>query len=76
VAGSADAATVLVAQPPDIEALRIAEPALASEWRSAVRESLGGLLAGGARISGFDRDGWYIVRQDPTRPPVARAEDT
>jgi predicted GNAT superfamily acetyltransferase len=76
VAGSADAATVLVALPPDIEALRIAEPALASEWRSAVRESLGGLLAGGARISGFDRDGWYIVRQDPTRPPVARAEDT
>ncbi len=77
VTGSADASTVLVALPPDIESLRITEPALASEWRSAVRESLGGLLADGARISGFDRNGWYIIRHDdPTRPPVARAEDT
>lgn len=85
VAGPTDAPTVLIALPPDIEALRAADPALASEWRSAVRESLGGLLAGGARVSGFDRAGWYIVRQDPTqpvwqddpkRPPVARAEDT
>ena len=76
VAGSADASTVLVALPPDIESMRANDPALASEWRSAVRESLGGLLAGGARISGFDRGGWYIVRQDPTRPLVARTEDT
>lgn len=76
VAGSSDASTVLVALPPDIEAMRATDPALASEWRSAVRESLGGLLAGGARISGFDRGGWYILRQDRTRPPVAQTEDT
>lgn len=76
VAGSWGSPTVLVALPPDIESMRADEPALASEWRSAVRESLGGLLASGARITGFDRNGWYVVRQDATRPRIATAEET
>jgi predicted GNAT superfamily acetyltransferase len=56
-----DAATVLVAVPRDVEALRGANPGRAKEWRIAVRETLGGLLAAGARVTGFDRDGWYVV---------------
>ncbi|SDJ04343.1 Predicted acetyltransferase, GNAT superfamily [Lentzea albidocapillata subsp. violacea] len=55
--------TVLVAVPPDIEALRVTNPAAATEWRHAVREVLGGLLASGARVTGFDRSGWYVVER-------------
>lgn len=53
--------TVLVAVPPDIETLRGADPALAARWRIAVRDVLGGLLAGGGRIRGFDRGDCYLV---------------
>jgi predicted GNAT superfamily acetyltransferase len=63
VPGSVDGAAVLVAVPPDVEKLRAADPAAAREWRLAVRSVLGSLLAGGARIAGFDRDGWYLVRR-------------
>lgn len=69
--GSLDAPTVLIAVPPDIEAVRAADPDLAAQWRAAVRESLGGLLAAGARIDGFDRSGWYVIRQTPSRPMAA-----
>jgi len=50
-----------VAVPRDVEALRAADPGGAKEWRGAVREVLGAALAGGARITGFDRAGWYVV---------------
>jgi len=54
----------VVAVPRDIEALRDTQPALAQQWRIALRESLGELLADGAQITGFDRAGWYVVRRD------------
>lgn len=63
VPGSTSAATVLVAVPGDVEALRIADPAQAKEWRLAVRDVLGGLMAGGARVTGFARSGWYVVER-------------
>jgi predicted GNAT superfamily acetyltransferase len=63
VTGPSDAATVLVAVPHDVAVLRAGDRALAKEWRAAVREVLGGLLAGGARVTGFDRGGWYVVRR-------------
>ncbi|HWC83415.1 MAG TPA: GNAT family N-acetyltransferase [Pseudonocardiaceae bacterium] len=63
IAEHTDAATVLVAVPPDVEALRAWNPGQAKEWRIAVRETLGALLAGDARVTGFDRDGWYIVQR-------------
>ncbi|MFD9907194.1 GNAT family N-acetyltransferase [Streptomyces sp. NPDC059063] len=67
VPGTLDGPTVLVAVPDDIEALRATAPARAAAWRSALRDVLGGLLADGARITGFDRAGWYIVeRNDPS----------
>ena len=56
-----DGRTVLVAVPPDIESLRPTDPGLAKEWRVAVREALASLMAAGARVSGFDRAGWYVV---------------
>jgi predicted GNAT superfamily acetyltransferase len=64
VRGTTTGRTVLVAVPPDIEALRVADPAAAREWRHAVRDVLGGLLAEGARVTGFDRSGWYVVERN------------
>ncbi len=60
-AGSLDGETVLVAVPPDIETLRRTDPARATHWRVAVREVLGALMAEGARPTGFDKAGWYVV---------------
>jgi predicted GNAT superfamily acetyltransferase len=64
VQGRLDGRVSLVAVPHDIEALRATDPALAQRWRIAVRESLGTLVAGGAQITGFDKQGWYVVRRD------------
>jgi predicted GNAT superfamily acetyltransferase len=47
--------------------MRSAEPALARSWRAALRDVLGGLLAEGARVRGFDRGGWYVVDSKPDR---------
>jgi predicted GNAT superfamily acetyltransferase len=57
------APVVLVGIPEDIEELRRHEPACAAEWRSALREVLGGLLAVDARVRGVDRRGWYVVER-------------
>ena len=58
------AGTVLVEVPPDIEGLRSRDQACAVRWRAAVRDVLGGLLADGARVRGFDRRGWYVVDRE------------
>jgi predicted GNAT superfamily acetyltransferase len=63
VGGPAGDGVVLVAVPPDVEGLRRTDPGAAKAWRAALREVLGGLLADGARVTGFDRAGWYIVEQ-------------
>lgn len=57
--------TVLVGVPDDIEGLREHDPRTAAQWRTALREVLGGLLADGARVRGFDRAGWYVVDREP-----------
>ncbi|MEV4536609.1 GNAT family N-acetyltransferase [Asanoa sp. NPDC049518] len=56
--------TVLVAVPPDIEALRGTDPGVAHAWRIAVRETLGTLMAGGWRVVGFQRAGWYVLTRN------------
>jgi predicted GNAT superfamily acetyltransferase len=66
VAGPADGGTVLVAVPPDVGALRGTDPGLARRWRIAVRDALRPLLTGGARVTGFDRTGWYVVTRERT----------
>jgi predicted GNAT superfamily acetyltransferase len=58
---AAPSRTVLVGVPGDVEALRISDPACAAAWRTALRDVLATLMAGGARVTGFDRDGWYVV---------------
>ena len=60
-AGGPEAGTLLVAVPADVESLRVSDPAGAAAWRSALRDVLAPLIAGGARVTGFDRSGWYVV---------------
>jgi predicted GNAT superfamily acetyltransferase len=67
VLGDSDADTVLIAIPADIESMRTQDPAKATAWRLAVRESLGALLDEGAVVRGFDRDGWYILDRTEKR---------
>ncbi|MFI6920456.1 GNAT family N-acetyltransferase [Nonomuraea spiralis] len=45
----------------DIEGLRKTDPGLARAWRAALRDSLGTALAAGYRVTGFTRDGWYLL---------------
>lgn len=51
----------LVGVPADIEAMRLAAPGLAATWRTALRDVLAPLMAGGGRVTGFDRSGWYVI---------------
>ncbi|RIQ16048.1 GNAT family N-acetyltransferase, partial [Jiangella rhizosphaerae] len=59
----ARAPRLLVATPPDIEALRGTDPGTARQWRAAMRDVLGGVLAEGARVTGFTRSGTYVVER-------------
>jgi predicted GNAT superfamily acetyltransferase len=52
---------VLVGVPADVETMRVTDPDGAAQWRSALRKVLAPLLAGGARVTGFDKSGWYVV---------------
>lgn len=56
-----DADVVAVRIPTDVEALRASDPTLATEWRITVRDTLGALMADGARIVAFDRSGTYTI---------------
>ncbi|MFB6815545.1 GNAT family N-acetyltransferase [Streptomyces sp. NPDC056347] len=61
VVGRQDGDTVLVKIPAEAEELRRTDPSLAREWRYALREVLGGLMAEGHTVTGFTRDGWYVI---------------
>lgn len=56
-----DARLVRVALPRDIETLRLTDPARATAWRLALRETLGSSLEGGGRVLSFDRSGAYTI---------------
>jgi predicted GNAT superfamily acetyltransferase len=58
-----DGQMLLVQTPGDIETLRRGDPPAAKAWRHAVRRVLGGLIDGGARVTGFTSDGYYIVER-------------
>ncbi|OKI01015.1 hypothetical protein A6A06_19300 [Streptomyces sp. CB02923] len=62
-----DAATVLVDLPDDIETLRRTDPGAAQAWRLAARQTLGGLLAEGARVVGFHERRRYVVQRPGPR---------
>jgi len=59
--GHDPAGKTLVRVPADIEKMRGSDPALATAWRQALRAALTPLMDNGARVTGFDRDGWYVV---------------
>lgn len=61
VAGGSGSRLFLVGVPADIEAIRLCDPELAAHWRTALRDVLSPLLSSGARVTGFDRNGWYVV---------------
>lgn len=63
VPGDADAGTVLVGVPADIERMRGTDRSRAVAWRHAVRDVLGGLMSDGAGVTGFARPGWYVVQR-------------
>ncbi len=52
---------VKVGVPADIEGLRRTDPALALEWRLAVRDALTTALAAGLTVVGFDDDHHYVL---------------
>lgn len=58
----------LLGVPVDIERLRASDPGRARLWRLALRELLMPLLAGGYRVVGFDKDGWYVVQRTGGTP--------
>jgi hypothetical protein len=43
--------------------MRGSDPERAAAWRTALREALAPLMERG-RVTGFDRDGWYVVSLD------------
>jgi len=47
--------------PPDIAALRVADPGLGRRWRLAVRTQVGGAMARGYRVTAATRFGWYVL---------------
>jgi predicted GNAT superfamily acetyltransferase len=61
VPGPRHGPALLVAVPEDIEELRRRDPGGARRWRVAVRDTLTALLGAGARCTGFDREGGYIM---------------
>jgi predicted GNAT superfamily acetyltransferase len=61
---SLDCPALLVGIPADIERMRGRDPQRAAAWRAALRDVLAPLMADGARVTGFDRGGWYVVSLD------------
>jgi predicted GNAT superfamily acetyltransferase len=75
LAGGSGARSFLVGVPADIEAMRLSRPADAAMWRAALRDVLSPLLSGGARVTGFDRDGWYVVTTGARRDDDVQHDD-
>ena len=73
--GSRDARRLLVGIPKDAEALRVSDPDLAARWRPALRDVLGGLMAAGGHVTGFTRDGQYVVERAVERPDATASAD-
>lgn len=69
-----EASRRLVQIPPDIEALRRHDPNLAASWGEAIRVALGEPMAAGMRVTGFTRDGWYVLGRDRGVQELAHAD--
>ena len=60
---SADADALRCRIPEDILQIRASDPALALQWRHALRDTLGAALGDGYAATGMDRAGWYILQR-------------
>lgn len=69
VIGVLGPATARCRIPDNILGLRRAEPALAREWRRALRATLGAALRNGYELRELTRDGAYLLRRGETGPP-------
>ncbi len=69
------ARALLVGVPADIEAMRLSDPVRAAAWRTALRDVLSPAMAGGARVTGFDRSGWYVVSPHGGKQDLGGEED-
>lgn len=58
-----DCRHVTLQVPRDIEQIRREDPALSHLWRTALRDSMLGLLRAGWKITGFDKSGFYIMER-------------
>lgn len=54
-------ATSIVEVPADIETMRRTDPDAAGTWRRRVRDELGGAMAAGRPVLGFDRTRGYLI---------------
>ncbi len=61
VSRPADGATLLVAMPTDIEALRARDLGAGLRWRHAVREALSSAFTRGYMVRDVTRDGYYVL---------------
>ena len=66
VADAASTAVVRAWIPEDNVALRERDPALARDWRLALRETVGAALRRGYVATGMSRDGWYTLERAPS----------
>lgn len=64
---------IRVPVPVDIEALRLDDPLRAAGWRLDLRRELGGRMAAGGRVLGFERDGHYLVAPQTASSTAPRA---
>jgi predicted GNAT superfamily acetyltransferase len=63
VAADALSPLLLCHIPEDVVALRQREPAVAADWRRALRETFGHALQNGHRTRAITRSGWYLLEQ-------------
>lgn len=54
---------VLARVPPDIVAIRRADPDRARAWRRAARATIGAAIAAGLRATGATADGWWVLER-------------
>ena len=73
--GPQGARRLLIGIPQDAEALRIADPGLAAAWRTALRDVLSPLMAHGGRVTGFTREGRYVLEPAGPRPGTDSAPE-
>ncbi|HZD01558.1 MAG TPA: GNAT family N-acetyltransferase [Actinomycetes bacterium] len=57
------ASTLLAWVPQDVVALRASDPALALQWRRALRTTMGSAMRRGFVAAGMTRSGWYLLER-------------